>query len=212
MQAPIYTIMQTCNNYFAITKEKGKFKIKNNKISVKDKYLKTQYIRIENSILNDGVYRIEDIQDNVLDFTQSMENYPLWKQPENATDAYKIGDYISYNNMRYISRINANMYVPGTANRWWETVPGVELETLLTDEEFEGVIYGLAVPRDFITLVNDIVDYENIRLKNVGDPTVVSESFKGYSYTKVTNDKGGIATWKNVFSGQLSNYYKAWDK
>lgn len=48
--------------------------------------------------------------------------WPEWKQPTGAHDAYSIGDKVSYNKEHYISQINGNTTVPGSDERWWKKV------------------------------------------------------------------------------------------
>lgn len=42
----------------------------------------------------------------------SVEEYPEWKQPTGAHDAYNIGDKCSYNGKHWICDINGNVYAP----------------------------------------------------------------------------------------------------
>lgn len=57
--------MAKCKNYFYKFKENGAYEIKANKIiGVKGKYLVGQYIRVLNSVLNDGVYQIKSVQED----------------------------------------------------------------------------------------------------------------------------------------------------
>ena len=46
--------------------------------------------------------------------------YPLWVQPLGATDAYNIGDIVSYNGKLYKSIINANVWAPDVYPAGWE--------------------------------------------------------------------------------------------
>ena len=41
------------------------------------------------------------------------EEYPEWKQPTGAHDAYQKGDKVSHNDKHWISDIDANAYEPG---------------------------------------------------------------------------------------------------
>lgn len=45
---------------------------------------------------------------------------PLWVQPLGATDAYNIGDIVSYNGKLYKSIINANVWAPDVYPAGWE--------------------------------------------------------------------------------------------
>lgn len=76
----------------------------------------------------------------------------------------------------------------------------------LQDEIFEGAIWEMAVPNDFVLLCEVISKWEESKLS--APSPYISESFGGYSYTKATNSKGMAATWKDAFSESLSKYRK----
>lgn len=57
-------VLKAINNYFYKTGEKGEYVVNNNEIEVKGKYLVGQYIKIEGSILNDGVFKIVNVSRN----------------------------------------------------------------------------------------------------------------------------------------------------
>lgn len=48
--------------------------------------------------------------------------WPDWKQPSHAEDAYAVGAKVTYQGKKYISNINANTTVPGSDERWWKEV------------------------------------------------------------------------------------------
>ena len=41
------------------------------------------------------------------------EEWPAWRQPTGATDAYKMGDKVSHNEKHWISNVDANTWEPG---------------------------------------------------------------------------------------------------
>jgi len=43
----------------------------------------------------------------------SLDEWPEWKQPTGAQDAYQQGDKVSHNGKHWISDINANVWEPG---------------------------------------------------------------------------------------------------
>lgn len=43
----------------------------------------------------------------------SLEEWPEWRQPTGAQDAYAAGDKVSHNNDRWISDVDANVWEPG---------------------------------------------------------------------------------------------------
>lgn len=139
-------VMKKCNNFFYYSIEGGKHIIANGRLKVRGKYLVGQYILIENSILNDGLYLIKSISEE-----------------------------------------------------------GLEIEGVV-DEEFEGVIWGLKVPRDFVELCKKITEYD---ISNNGKE-YVSESFEGYSYTRATVN-GRLMTGIQFYSNLLNNYRKCFD-
>lgn len=76
----------------------------------------------------------------------------------------------------------------------------------LVDETFDGAVWAMSVPPSFIALASDIKTWQD----EDGKPSAyISESFGGYSYTKATNAKGQVATWKEVFAPQLNQYRRA---
>lgn len=137
-------ILKYLNNSFYKTCEGDTFTIMDNKIIVNGKYIVGQYIKIQGSLLNDGIYKVVNVADNEI------------------------------------------------------TIEGANTE------EFVGVIYGLAIPKDIINLETKIKEYMATNKNN----SIVSESFGNYSYTKGTNKNGNVATWKDVFAEDLKPYRK----
>ena len=91
--------------------------------------------------------------------------------------------------------------------------------TTLTDETFDGAIWGMALPKPFIALLDDIEAWKakfNSLDTQDGKQAMSpfnSESFGGYSYSKssggsgdTTKDKSG--TWQGVFGARLAPYRK----
>lgn len=78
----------------------------------------------------------------------------------------------------------------------------------LTDETFEGSVWGLIIPKPVLDLVKEIEAWE-VKNGAVASGVYQSESFGGYSYTKATDPKtGGALTWKSVFASRLSAWRK----
>lgn len=75
--------------------------------------------------------------------------------------------------------------------------------TGLQDEIFNGLIYKLAPPKDFILLSTEIDEY--IVKTPISD--VTSESFGNYSYSKTQGNKGNI-TWQELYASRLNSYRK----
>jgi hypothetical protein len=89
--------------------------------------------------------------------------------------------------------------------------------TTLTDETFNGAIWGMALPKAFIALLDDIeawkIKYNSLDTQDGRQALSPfnSESFGGYAYSKssggtsdTTKDKSG--TWQGVFGARLAPY------
>lgn len=137
-------ILKALNNYFYKFKEEGTFTIKNNTIVVKAPYLTGQYIRLQGSILNDGVHQVEEVREGIV-------------------------------------------------------------ITGLSDEEFTGVIYSLAIPKDLIEIAEKIKEFRNKEVKGHYSSETIPG---GYSYTKATDKNGNIASWQYAFADELRGYKK----
>lgn len=69
----IEVLMQECNNHFYRTYEHDTFAIKSGVISTTGKYLPNQYIKIEGSILNDGIYKIEKMDNDKINIASLQD-------------------------------------------------------------------------------------------------------------------------------------------
>lgn len=76
----------------------------------------------------------------------------------------------------------------------------------LTDEAFTGKIEALAIPHDLLKLADEITAY---MASDDAKPTAfTSESFGGYSYSKVTDSSGAAASWQTIFAARLRRWRK----
>lgn len=75
----------------------------------------------------------------------------------------------------------------------------------LSDEDFTGQVWGLAIPPAVIALSEEIDTWVE---KNGENTPYTSESFKGYSYTRGTGKNGEPIGWKDVFGGRLNRWRK----
>lgn len=82
---------------------------------------------------------------------------------------------------------------------------------VLFDEDFSGTICALGVPRDVLKLADEIKDWLD-KYGDVINGPYTSESFGGYSYTKMTSSKtnGGSQAygWKEAFANRLMTWRK----
>ncbi len=77
----------------------------------------------------------------------------------------------------------------------------------LTDEEFSGVVWALAVPKAIINTAAEMAEWEAKNSAAVSSP-YQSESFGGYSYSKSTGKNGAAFTVFDVFANRLNTYKK----
>lgn len=76
--------------------------------------------------------------------------------------------------------------------------------TDLTDEEFRGEIWLLAVPRAVQDLAEEIGEW----VADNPPDNLLSESFGGYTYSKATDGSGRGIGWQGVFRGSLNRWRK----
>lgn len=77
----------------------------------------------------------------------------------------------------------------------------------LTAEEFQGEIWSMAVPRDFLALCEEIEAF-NTKMNEIAskDNGFTSENFDGYSYSKASSLSPALQQeWSNINS-RLNNY------
>ena len=74
----------------------------------------------------------------------------------------------------------------------------------LVNETFTGAIFGLAIPKDLVTLDTEITAYVT------ANPATgyVSESFGGWSGTKATGANGAALSWESVYAKRLNRWRK----
>ena len=78
-------------------------------------------------------------------------------------------------------------------------------EITLIDETFDGSVWALAIPKGFLSMVEEITAWT---AKNGDGGAYTSESFGGYSDSKATNSKGMAVGWRDVFGAQLAPWKK----
>lgn len=81
-------------------------------------------------------------------------------------------------------------------------------EIALTDETFAGEIWALGIPKAFLELYEEIVQWQEKNGESANSP-YQSESFGGYTYTRATDTKtGGAVTWESAFRSRLNQWRK----
>jgi hypothetical protein len=74
----------------------------------------------------------------------------------------------------------------------------------LVNETFHGVVYGLRIPRDLVTLDTEITAWV------AANPATLfaSESFGGWSGSRATGRGGVPLTWEKVYAARLNRWRK----
>lgn len=82
--------------------------------------------------------------------------------------------------------------------------------TDLTDEEFTGTVWALAIPKPLLALAHEIEVWQEKNGDIVASP-YTSESFGGYSYTKASGgkaDTSAVTGWQDAFRIRLNAWRK----
>ena len=81
----------------------------------------------------------------------------------------------------------------------------------LKDETFNGVIWEMRPPQEFLELVDEISDWMDKYGDTMKNPYQSEDVIGVYRYTKMTSGKvtgDYIATWQNVYKDQLNEWRK----
>ena len=79
----------------------------------------------------------------------------------------------------------------------------------LQDETFDGVIWEMRPPQDFLDLVDEITDWMDKYGDTMKNPYQSEDVIGVYRYTKMTTGKvtgDYIATWQNAFKDRLNEW------
>jgi hypothetical protein len=77
----------------------------------------------------------------------------------------------------------------------------------LEDEKFHGAVWAMAVPSSVIAQITEINQWETDNLPILNSP-YQSESFGGYSYTKMSGEAGSSTSWQSHFKRKLDRWRK----
>ena len=77
----------------------------------------------------------------------------------------------------------------------------------LTDEEFVGTVWALAIPQAVVDLADEIAAWQTEHAKELDGP-YASESFGGYSYTRVMGADSRPLTWRDQFKARMDPWRK----
>lgn len=84
-------------------------------------------------------------------------------------------------------------------------------DLLLKDEEFDGAVWLLAIPKQIEEIASEISNWVD-KYGEVTTSPYNSESFEGYSYSKGSvsgsSSSTTVPTWKSVFADKLNRWRK----
>lgn len=114
-------------------------------------------------------------------------------------------------NADFLAVIKENQYFRIIGSVFNDGVYQNTADLALVDEHFDGAIWLMAVPKDFLALVAEISDWQT---KNGGVDSqamspFTSESFGGYSYSKSagsSSSNGNAGTWQAAYATRLNAY------
>ena len=84
----------------------------------------------------------------------------------------------------------------------------------LKDESFDGAVWTMAVPPEFLTLAEDIDKWQAMygAVDSEAMSPFTSESFGGYSYSKsgggTSDSTSNAGTWQGTFASRLNKWRK----
>lgn len=126
-------------------------------------------------------------------------------------DIFKVAPDGSETSMRSLGlatnqyfRIMGSVFSDGVVKYTREDIQG------LTEEQFNGAVWFMAIPPSVISLNNKIDEWKTKYGSDALSP-FTSESFGGYSYTKSSGSSGGTAsanTWQGAFRSELNKWRK----
>lgn len=114
-------------------------------------------------------------------------------------------------NADFLAVIKENQYFRIVGSVFNDGVYQYTSELELTDEVFDGAIWLMAVPHDFLALVAEITDWQakNGGVDSQAMSPYTSESFGGYSYSKASgssSESGNAGTWQAAYATRLNAY------
>ena len=111
----------------------------------------------------------------------------------------------------FLEKIQNNQYFRIIGSVFNDGVWKYDDSLALTDEEFEGDIWLMAIPKAFLDLAKEIEDWEAVNGKAGSEAMspFTSESFGGYSYSKGTAaTSNGSSSWQTAFGSRLNIWRK----
>lgn len=81
-----------------------------------------------------------------------------------------------------------------------QMISGAIAKDIHTDETFDGCVWALYPPDEFLGLCEEIAAFDGANAPGA----LASESLGEYSYTRATGKNGAPVTWEDAFAARLS--------
>ena len=139
---------------------------------------------------------------NYFDHTEERGDFSLVDSNIILQGEYKIGQYILITGSILVNGVYKIVDIAGKLHSL-ESADGTASD--IVSENFNGVIYGLVIPPDFLNIVNDIKAF----VDEQGAPTNIrSETNQNYRWESALDKNGNIAGWEQIFSTKLAPFKK----
>lgn len=112
----------------------------------------------------------------------------------------------------FLSEIKENQYFRIVGSVFNDGIYKYEETLTLIDEEFHGALWLMAVPKEFLSLVDEIEAWQTVngQANSQAMSPFQSESFGGYSYTKASGSSSNsgsiVPTWQSQYASRLNKY------
>lgn len=125
----------------------------------------------------------------------------VMQEVHNFFERGSISGSISITDGDVLPDVNAPyVYIKGSSHHdgLWEVAGKSLVGDVLPDETFDGCIWLLYPPRDFLSLCQQVAEFE--AKTPVG--ALRSESLEGYSYSRASGHNG-LLTWQEAYASRL---------
>lgn len=112
----------------------------------------------------------------------------------------------------FLNKIKENQYFRIVGSVFNDGVYKYTSDLTLHDEDFHGAFWLMAIPKDFLDLVDEINAWQekNGTASSVNMSPFQSESFGGYSYSKASGSgasgSASVPTWQSQYANRLKLY------
>ena len=112
----------------------------------------------------------------------------------------------------FLDKIKEDQYFRIVGSVFNDGVYKYTQDLTLQDEDFHGAFWLMAIPKDFLDLVDEITAWQekNGTVSSANMSPFQSESFGGYSYSKAAGSgasgSSSVPTWQSQYASRLKLY------